>query len=76
MADLDDSIVASVFDDGESSDNFSPVVAVVSPSNTALSRYPPACKHVSNPKTLENQGQGCTKGSSEEGRGTESRPKT
>lgn len=31
--DMDDSLVASVLDDGESSDNFSPVLAVVSPSN-------------------------------------------
>lgn len=60
MDDMDDSIVASVFDDGESSDNFSPVVAVVSPSILALSTHIYAYKHVPNSKLVENQSQGCT----------------
>lgn len=75
MADLDDSIVASVFDDGESSDNFSPVLAVVSPSTTALSRYLPACKHVSNPKTQKIKAKAAPKAAPKKAAAPKAAPK-
>lgn len=59
---MDDSMVDSVFDDGGSEDNFSPVVAVVRYSLVIRILYP---IHQRKPtdflSTTEVEGQGCAK---------------